>query len=139
LDFTRRYSFDGNALARRWGEGSGKPVRNLTVKKHLILVKKRSSFCTSINHLRRMHGRPGKALCCAVESWRRHRQNPSWNQPGFALGSFPARRKLHRFCTVFAPKNAFCRIQSLSPNNLQMERANMVQFRTSLSFDLEKL
>jgi hypothetical protein len=43
------------ASARRWGEGSGGPFRNLTVKKHLFLVKKRSSFCTSINHLRRIH------------------------------------------------------------------------------------
>jgi hypothetical protein len=38
-----------------------------TVKKHPLLVKKRSSFGASINHLRRLPCEPGKVLCWALD------------------------------------------------------------------------
>jgi hypothetical protein len=37
-------------------------------------------------------------------------------------------RKLHRFCTVSAPKNVFFPIRPLSLNHLQKHRSNVVQF-----------
>jgi hypothetical protein len=75
--------YDANAAvwlrARRVRPGSHPShvtwLTSWTVKKHPILVKKRSSFGCSINHLRKLPGDPGQVFCWALD-WSCRWQHP---------------------------------------------------------------
>jgi len=58
---------------------------------------------------------------------------------GFVLGLLPAcAGKLHRFCTISAPRTAFSAKRPLACNDLRKNRSSMVQFCIVSLLDHEK-